>query len=381
MIPGARDPGGGCLPSESSTTYMDEVAVNDRALTDKVEIALSGDQEGVEAALARAPLPRFIDCVHRKPDSWTSLIHLAQKDEVAFRVLITLAKNGYIIYRAPAIGTSLVHRRSLREVWKPLREGEYQQTADGTVYKFTSARHSGPPTSLVVVFSSVAKNRFTQYVERHVGSPFSSLDRSVSGHTAVLRIADIDGVVGAYYLPTTRDPQAAQHIQNLIEHVAENMGLGADQIVTYGVSKGGTGALYHGLLLESHTVAVDPIVTLNRRNTRATDPYFSSSSLYTEPFDDTFRRLLLAQELPERNSRNPEANHVVITSVRSKEYPDIMDLVGNSDQSSIAVVESLDPHIQHHHEVGPNTVPLSLSFINLFAQGIKLGLPSYSYAR
>lgn len=360
---------------------MDEVVVNDRALSDKVEVALSGDQYGVEAALARTPLPRFIDCVHRKPDSWTSLIHLAQRDEIAFRVLLTLAKNGYIIYRAPAVGTSLVHRLALREVWKPLREGEYQQTADGTVYKFTGSRHSGSPTSLVVVFSSVAKNRFTQYVERHIGSPFSSLERSVSGHTAVLRIADMDGVVGAYYLPTTRDPQSAQHIQNLIGHVAENMGLSADQIVTYGVSKGGTGALYHGLLLKSHTVAVDPIVTLNRRDTRATDPYFSSSSLYTEPFDDTFRRVLSSPDSSKGNARDPKVKHVVITSVRSKEYPDIMELVRNSDQGSINVVESLDPHIQHHHEVGPNTVSLSLSFINLFAQGIELGLPSYTCAR
>src|SRR5699024_3669797 len=157
--------------------------------------------------------------------------------------------------------------------------------------KLTGCRHTGDTTSLAVVFSSVANNRFTQRLERHVGNPLSTLEKSVSGHTAVLRIADMDGVVGGYYLPTTRDTKSAEHIQNLISHVAGNLNLQTNQIVMYGVSKGATGALYHGLKMNTNTVAVDPIVTLNRRNTRQTDPYFSSSSLYPNSFDTVFEKL------------------------------------------------------------------------------------------
>lgn len=361
---------------------MHENSVRSGELSEKVQIALSEDEGGVEVALrSRGALPRFIDCTHHKPATWTSLIHLSQTDDKAYRVLITLAKRGYIIYRAPALGTCLVHRLSLREVWKPLREHEYQQTADGTVYKFAESRHSGPPTSLVVVFSSVAKTRFTQHVERHVGAPLPSLERSVSGHTAVLRIADMDGVVGGYYLPTTRDPESANHIQRLIKNVASNLGIESEQIVTYGVSKGGTGAFYHGLRLNSHAVAVDPIVTLNRRNTRSTDPYFSSSSIYLESFDATFQKLTARQQGPAIENSEGKVKQVMITSANSKEFSDVMSLAQHSAKDTIKVIESLEPHIRQHNEVGSNTVPLSLSLINLLSQGVEFSIPAVSQAR
>lgn len=351
----------------------------------RAQIAVTDDQAGAQAALDTETIPKYIDCTHAKPQSWTSLIHLAQTNDQAFRVLITLAKKGYLVYKAPTIGTSLVHRLALKDLWQPLKDNEYEQTKDGTVYKLTNCRHEGNPTSLAVVFSSVATNRFTQLLERHIGNPLSTLEKSVSGHTAVLRIADMDGVVGAYYLPTSRDPNSADYIQELIAHVADDLNLHTRQIVTYGVSKGATGALYHGLRMNSNTVAVDPIITLNRRNTRNTDPYFSSSSLYPDTFDNIFERLMAAHNQRSENTANTlrttEPKHVIITAPKSEEYQDICRLVENSNTTSISLVESLDPHIEHHNEVGPNTVALALSMINILAQGLEFTMPARTTAR
>lgn len=317
--------------------------------------------------------PRVVEVTHAKPETWTSLIHLARDDDNAYDLLVALARKGYLVCRAPAGGSRLVPRDRVGAVWDSVRDGTYKMTADGIVYRFEDSRHSGPPTSLVVVFSNVAKNRFSQKLDRHFPQVFETLRKSVGGHTAILRIADMDGVVGGFYLPTARDPQADRKIQELILKVASDLDIPRERIVTYGPSKGGTGALYHGVTLGVDTVAVDPFITNNRRWTREEDLYFESSDIFLQSKDAIFNSLLEKDA-----SSQSRVAHMLITSPGSKEYADIVGLARRHPDAGLRIIESRDPHIKAHHQVAPNTAAMTVGLINGSAQGLPLELPAHS---
>lgn len=312
--------------------------------------------------------PEFLDCHHEKPESWTSLIHLAQGDASARELMVSIAELGYVVYRAPAIGSQFVHRSAVDKVWKSLQDGTYKRSASGIVYSLTPARHEGAVSSLVVVFSSVAANRFTQLLDRHFYHSLPDLPRLVGGHTAVLRIADLDGVVGGYYLPTNSFPDGAQRVQALIDEVATSFGVDRARVVMFGASKGGTGALWHSITYGSHCVVVDPIITNNRRSS-VDEPYFVSTRIFLKTFDEEFASLLSAKQEVDGKQR------VVITSQGSAEYDDVIALARSHFGAGVRVIESLDPHIRRHNQVARNSVALSLGLINLLAQGVPLDLP------
>jgi len=315
---------------------------------------------------------RFIDCYHEKPKGWTSLIHLAQTNASARELLVEIAKCGFLVYRAPELGTQFVHRSAVSEVWKPLINNEYRVSRDGVVYRLARPRHDGHTSSLVVVFSSVAANRFSQLLDRNFASFMPSLESVVGGHTAVLRIADLDGVVGGYYLPTASNPRAATNVQNLMEEVAASLELRRNHIVTLGGSKGGTGALWHAIAFGSHCVAIDPIITHNRRSESGRDPYFVCSSIFPRTFDSEFDALLTNTE------PYPNIQRMIITSKNSAEYPDISRLARRHQDADLKIVESLDPHITHHANVARNSMAITLALVNSLAQGLPISLPSKS---
>ncbi len=344
-----------------------------RATQSRVALDLGGDVSGaVRDIESWTDGPHFVEVTHAKPEEWTSLIHLARHDDDAYDLIVALARKGYFVFRAPEFGSRFVAREEVGAVWAAIRDATYKVSADGIVYRYEDCRSEGPPSSLVVVFANVAKNRFSQKLDRHFPQVFETLRKSVGGHTAILRIADMDGVVGGFYLPTARDPQVDRKIQALILQVAGALDIPRDRIVTYGPSKGGTGALFHGLALGLHTVAVDPIVTNNRRRTRRDDPYFGSSDIFIESRDDTFESLLTGHR------GDDSTLHVLMTSRGSQEFPDVVGLAQRHPEAGLSVIESRDPHITAHHEVAPNTVALTLAMINSCAQGLPLRLADYT---
>src|SRR5699024_9970005 len=135
---------------------------------------------------------------------------------------------------------------------------------------------------------------------------------------------------------------------------------------------GGTGALFHGLALGLHTVAVDPFVTNNRRRTREEDLYFESTDIFLESKDDTFESLL------DGHRGDTSTTQVLITSRGSKEYADVVGLAERHPQAGLSVIESRDPHVKAHHQVAPNTAAMTLAMINSCAQGLRLDLPTHA---
>lgn len=345
----------------AAVSYADPVRVSsDVSVSELTSMLLSYER-----------LPSFVEVSHAKPEHWTQLIHIAQTDVKARSLLVTLAQFGYYVCRAPKFGTRLVQHDHVANAWKAVADGTYSISDNGTVYKLSGPRHGGAVTSLLVVFSMVATNRFTQLLDRHFAQGFPGLEKSVSGHTAVLRIADLDGVVGGYYMSTVRDPDVPDKIESLIADTARKLGVPMNRVVFYGASKGATGALYMSLRCGVEVVAVDPIVSTVRRRSPDVDPYFVGSEIFPMPLEE---QLDLA--LHGARSRSEEVRRAIVTSRGSAEFGEIVEFASRAGRA-VSVVESRDPHISAHHLVAPNSVAITLALINAFTQGLDIVLPRY----
>ena len=71
-------------------------------------------------------------------------------------------------------------------------------------------------------------------------------------------VLDNLGERGCYYLGSDRDPYVADAVSEAIEHELARLGLGTEQLVTAGSSKGGSAAIYFGLRFGCRALAGAP---------------------------------------------------------------------------------------------------------------------------
>lgn len=302
--------------------------------------------------------PMVVECVLEKgAHDWTSLIHIAQASGPHKRLLIELVNRGYHLFRAHERGSLFVHRHHIDRVWDKIESGEYIYTEDHLVYQL-SFPEQRRPGRLLVVFSPVASNRFTQFLDRHFSISFKSIGRYLHDDTLILRIADLGGVVGSFYLPTTYDPQNNEKVQRLIRSIASKYRIPEKRIVLYGASKGGTGALYTALQTGFRCVAIDPIVS---RRSPKKDPYYAYTAIFPEDREKLFLRLAA-----EKASAGWGESHItVVTSPGSAEHLPIHRLAAKSPLArctQLLIVHH--PGIERHADVGPRTVPTTVATLN-----------------
>lgn len=117
-------------------------------------------------------------------------------------------------------------------------------------------------TNKLIVFFMPADAMTSPNAEkRYFGNArWDSLAASIAKNTYILRIADTNLISGSYYQNTSNFPDYEEVIQKLIKKIASENNISPRNIITYGNSRGATGALYHGLLGNYKVVAADPVI-------------------------------------------------------------------------------------------------------------------------
>jgi hypothetical protein len=189
-------------------------------------------------------LPRYFR-VQTDPalNSKRDLMKIALTDDRVKRLLLKLTNLGYSLYYHADGESRFIRHDRLRHHWPAVKSGAIKVSREGIFYTVEEPP-SGHIEKLVVVFSPVSSRA---RLIRYFRPSFGTLQKYLAPHTAVLRVADMGGVKGAFYLDTTALPANSLNIHRLIDEVATRSGLLRSDVVIYGASKGGTGALYHGL--------------------------------------------------------------------------------------------------------------------------------------
>ncbi|CAI3800230.1 XcbB/CpsF family capsular polysaccharide biosynthesis protein [Pseudarthrobacter sp. MM222] len=302
----------------------------------------------------------------------TNLIRLARKIPVAKSTLVGLTKHGFHSYLTKENATRLVKYDVVRDLWSKVKDGEYSITDDGVVYTYTPPASGVNPKRLFVVFSAIHEDMYTTSLMRHFMQNFPSVQKYLPSDTAVLRIADLGGVAGAFYLNTSYLQDNVSAIQRLLASVAKKHQIGHDSVVLYGVSKGGTGALYHAIKGGYRCVAVDPVVSDAYYEERHRDSHFTTGGIFPASKQQAFRELTHAvvegcTAIPGAYSR-----WSVICSDFSPQFVYISDILIGPLLDRISFFNSRNNQIKDHPDVGPRTVNTATMLMNMHLYGVPI---------
>lgn len=285
------------------------------------------------------------------------------------------ALNGWVVYKSTNDCSYLLHQSGVGRVWHRVRNGDFVEHENGLIYSVESDDSERKVFGMVVVFSSMADPHDASGLSRYFYRNYSSIAKHVGPGVAILRIADIDSVVGGFYLPTNWDPLRHVKVNQLIREVANRMNVSDDNIVLYGASKGGTGALYHSLYSQAawKCVSVDPVVDDHYYENQYRDSHWTGGAIFPHRKSELFDALIEGTRW--ENHVHPRIS--IVSSRRSPLFQSISVVAGSIPASAkiFAIVD--DPKIAGHPDVSPRSVQFATGLINLGVRGVPVESGTY----
>lgn len=289
------------------------------------------------------------------------MIELARSNVLAKRLLVQLANRGYYLVRMRKGHSDFVPPDVLKRLCA-LSKSKPIQHHEGIFYTITPPVLATSRPRLLVVFSSVADVPYSSdIVRRNFFTNFANIQKYVPANTAVLRISDIGGVVGSFYLNNNASDLVEKSVGDVIRLAIAKVGALDADVVLYGASKGGTAALFHGIDLGLKTVAVDPIVSDEHYEKKYSDLHFTQDTFH-KPKQIRFAELL---------SERPARRATIICSPRSPQHQFISEIIRRHPScGKIAFFETQHTAIKDHVDVGPNTINVLTMILNGYFYGV-----------
>ena len=205
---------------------------------------------------------------------------------------------------------------------------------------------------LLVVFSSMPNNEETNNPSMIVRSgfpTFSNIKRSLPKDTYIVRVVDFNLASGSFYTNTANYPTFESEVQKLIRVFADSHDVPDENIVLFGPSKGGTGALIHSLIGGYKAVAVDPIID-------------DSIYQYDQHFQKSFRDWDLV----------PRVNQLLSDSENKKRYIVNNRHVGYTykqyarlNTKNLKFYDTRDKVANQHHQILHSAIPEVLAILTI----------------
>ncbi len=318
--------------------------------------------------LAAQPRLNFLHFDHAKAsrNANDNVITLARQDPALREKLVMVANAGFHLYTLREGVSSMVRHRRIPTLWRMAIAGEVAVDRNNIFSTLLPAPNNTPEggaPKLLVVFSSIAGVMYTPSLMRHFEQNFASIGKYIPKNTHILRIADFGGVVGSFYLNSLALPQNEAHIRARIEDAAAQLGVARDGIVLYGGSKGGTAAAFYAMRHGWRAVAADPILSDEHYVRKYRDLHFT---------EGTFAATKQARFAELVQQVHPEAQVSVICSTRSPQFPYIDETLIGRFRDRFTFLNSENPEIRAHPDVGRLTIPHALSQINMHLAGLVL---------
>ena len=281
---------------------------------------------------------------YEKGEARQALEKLASED----KTIDGESKNGYIVVPRKALDLGMDVYDEIHYTLEPPKES-YPWLSNKLLIRFPD---------LAKIDTTIAKLR----MYGDASSQFLGLSSAVAKNTYILRIADINLIGGSYYFNTDNFPNYEQKLQNLIKKISADLGVMHENIVLYGGSRGGTGALYHGLLGGYKSLAIDPIVN------RLYSPKMHDAQLMfdfiPDSFTDKFDAVIAQSQQQKENVKIICSSNVPATFQYIKNWKVSKDKVEFLNINLNLSKEHDDTY--NHGMLIRKTVPLQLSIINQF---------------
>ncbi len=290
-----------------------------------------------------------------------NLIGFARREKNIKDLVIRLAENGFFLVSSSK-GISKFQKFTTANSFKRYLKVENLQIYNELFYILESPKIDFASPRLLVVFSSVADLPYNANIaRRNFFTNFPSISKYIPNNSYILRVSDIGGVIGSFYMNTNFSKTIEDNIQNLIKTILKSKNIAKEDVVLYGGSKGGTASLYHGILGGYKVVSVDPIVSDRYHEERYNDSHFTQNSygnrIYTQTKQKKFTQFIKNIDIP--NNIN------IIYSKQSPVYNDINKIIRDNDtKNRINYINLCHPLIKEHPDVAKNSINILMLLIN-----------------
>lgn len=294
-----------------------------------------------------------------------SMLKLARKGGEIYQRYIEILSHDYTLI-GHKLGYSIFMKR---EKYKPeiVSEYKYIKRYKGLMYTLTSpqSKRSSPslPNRLLVLFSHM--NGGGEYdsnnaVSRMFVQYFNDIQRSLVKNVFVLRIADLNLSHGSYFVNTKNYPTYEEEIQELIHSICKQFNIDSNDVVLYGGSKGGSGALLHAAIGNYNAVVGDPIIDASKYNEK--DWHFIKN----------FREADLTDRISELAKNNTNKMYIFASKAQVFNYNTSMKFVSKLKGLAYLVDLSEDISVISHPHITSQSVPEQITLINLLFDGNKI---------
>lgn len=208
-----------------------------------------------------------------------------------------------------------------------------------------------PDNNLVVIFSFFGTDSSNAGL-RTFPEYFPDIQKNIKKGTTILRIMDFNLSHGSFYLNTVNYPDFETNIQKVIRSVISEKNIDDGNVVLLGSSKGGTGALYHGLMGNWKSLSIDPITNDNFFVNEKKDWHFMIGS----------RELDFVPEMKQLAKIGNRQAIVVGDSMVPETFKDLERLNGSR---RIKVYDTKNPLAYMHSLVGPSAKIEMVTLLNL----------------
>lgn len=188
--------------------------------------------------------------------------------------------------------------------------------------------------------------------ERMFPHLFHNFTRSLTKDTLVVRIADVNGVRGGFYVNTNNYQSQEDDISEFIDFMMNKYQVNANNVVLHGTSKGATGALFYAAKHDLNCVVVDPVL----------DARDAIMNLHNNHFMRGFR--IERNLVPEinrfsRHGKKKRVSYVLGNHYVKETWSVLTTLKG------VFLIDIDDKTVTKHPQISPNCVPEWLALINI----------------
>lgn len=308
-----------------------------------------------------------------------SMIQAAHQDNQIKHLVNRLSQFGFYVYHTVDGVSKFVKHEHIPTMWHSVANGTYSVSPTGVVHTIDLPSSELKAKYLMVVFSSIGGDIFGDGLFRYFTQNYKSVQKFVPRDTAILRIADIGGVISAFYLNTKYRPDNAARISDFIEDTRRMLGISREHVITYGASKGATGALYHALQNGYRCVCVEPIVNDEYYEEKFGDSHFTKGGNFSRSKEEVFLELMAVH----RNeglkvSGVPQTQVAVIYSEQSPQFPYIRDTLVKNAPGDMCFINFTHPEIFDHPDVSPRSLNLMAMLLNMMFYGFSVPVGNFS---
>ncbi|WP_434593475.1 XcbB/CpsF family capsular polysaccharide biosynthesis protein [Brevibacterium sp. 1718] len=326
-------------------------------------VRLGTDSPNVAYELARAGvkyihLDRSIKSVTRN----SAFIHEGVEDKSIRSWLVEMARNGYFVYLSDDRHARFCHQDRLRHIWQAHTKGDLSISDEGVFYNLERGDEHVGPEHVVVIFSAIGNEMFTSSLNRYFVRNYRHLGSAIPRKDWVVRIPDVGGVLGSFYLPTTHDPQNADRIHSLLTEIINRANVAPRNMILVGSSKGATGATYHAHQLGASLVSVDPILSDRYYVEEQKDCHFTEGGVFLESKESVFARL-------RRQPVDSSSRRFAVTSEHSPQFTKVREFF---DSTGTPILTCNSPDIRDHPDVAKVTHRVVMSLVTAMTCGLPL---------